>query len=698
MTRHPGKLGSKKSIVSIGLIGILLVVGVWGVLGGTFRGVNANNASQASTSGIALTAPVSPNIAVDYTSPIRKLDPIAIGMDVSAYGYPNVFANDQVEQQKLKTLVIKYMRMALKYSTTGDPTSKIVCDANGCDTRWTGDQWINAIKGIGAEPVVKVYTKSSVDAANMVKHFNKDTNNYIKYWIVGNEPNINGYSVQSYSSYFNQDYDAMKAVDPTIKIGGGTTAWYDQYWLQQFLQLSGTRVDFVDFHGYAQQGTVPGDYTTLFEKARYSTSINQLRSLIQKIVPARASQIGIEVGEWELNWGGSAQDYTNFHAVWAASALGHILSSGGWSLFYADKGNAIFMHPHTITDPYGHVVNINPDDTNPAYHGIGMFTGEGLFQGFGDTVVNASTTLPNVEVYASDNPKNIVVINKDPSITQTATISLNGVTSGTIDVWRKDESVLFPNPPVKLGTIPLQNGTFTYQLTPFSVTTFVLNTDPSQTSPTLSPSPSVTPSPTLSPSPSVTPSPTPGATLAQDTFHRANQTHWGIASAGQIWSGDANSSQVFSIAGNGGQLANGNTSYSAVLGPTATNAQVLFSGSMSSFNNTNLGAVLRWTNGNNWYKAYIDGTNLVVQKRVNGVYTILKQVPFAATAGTSYTLLFSAVGSTLSAKVWQTGTPEPGTWMVTATDSTFQAGYCGLRILVQNGAVAQITAFTALAQ
>ncbi len=658
MTRHPGKLGSKKSIVSIGLIGILLVVGVWGVLGGTFRGVNANNASQASTSGIALTAPVSPNIAVDYTSPIRKLDPIAIGMDVSAYGYPNVFANDQVEQQKLKTLVIKYMRMALKYSTTGDPTSKIVCDANGCDTRWTGDQWINAIKGIGAEPVVKVYTKSSVDAANMVKHFN----------------------------------------DPTIKIGGGTTAWYDQYWLQQFLQLSGTRVDFVDFHGYAQQGTVPGDYTTLFEKARYSTSINQLRSLIQKIVPARASQIGIEVGEWELNWGGSAQDYTNFHAVWAASALGHILSSGGWSLFYADKGNAIFMHPHTITDPYGHVVNINPDDTNPAYHGIGMFTGEGLFQGFGDTVVNASTTLPNVEVYASDNPKNIVVINKDPSITQTATISLNGVTSGTIDVWRKDESVLFPNPPVKLGTIPLQNGTFTYQLTPFSVTTFVLNTDPSQTSPTLSPSPSVTPSPTLSPSPSVTPSPTPGATLAQDTFHRANQTHWGIASAGQIWSGDANSSQVFSIAGNGGQLANGNTSYSAVLGPTATNAQVLFSGSMSSFNNTNLGAVLRWTNGNNWYKAYIDGTNLVVQKRVNGVYTILKQVPFAATAGTSYTLLFSAVGSTLSAKVWQTGTPEPGTWMVTATDSTFQAGYCGLRILVQNGAVAQITAFTALAQ
>src|SRR5437588_703328 len=88
------------------------------------------------------------NIVLDYTSPIRKLDPIAIGMNVSGYGYPNVFANDPVEQQKLKTLGIKYMRMDLKYSAPGDPTSKIVCAADGCDTRWTGDQWIQAITAI----------------------------------------------------------------------------------------------------------------------------------------------------------------------------------------------------------------------------------------------------------------------------------------------------------------------------------------------------------------------------------------------------------------------------------------------------------------------------------------------------------------------------------------------------------------------
>src|SRR2546429_6445377 len=44
---------------------------------------------------------------------------------------------------------------------------------------------------------------------------------------------------------------------------------------------------------------------------------------------------------------------------------------------------------------------------------------------------------------------------------------------------------------------------------------------------------------------------------SQDIFRRANQTYWGIASDGQIWSGGANSSKVFSIADNTGQLANG---------------------------------------------------------------------------------------------------------------------------------------------
>jgi hypothetical protein len=198
--------------------------------------------------------------------------------------------------------------------------------------------------------------------------------------------------------------------------------------------------------------------------------------------------------------------------------------------------------------------------------------------------------------------------------------------------------------------------------------------------------------------PTPSPSPTPGTTIAQDTFQRANQTFWGTASDGQSWGADANSQNVFSISNDTGQVSNGNGIYNAVLGPTTADAEVLFSGTISSFNSSNLGAVLRLSDANDLYKGYIDGANLVIQKRVNGIATTLGTTPFTATAGTSYTLRFRIVGTTLYAKVWQTGSSEPANWMVTATDSSLSSGYCGLRMQVQSSTTLNISSFQATAQ
>jgi hypothetical protein len=170
---------------------------------------------------------------------------------------------------------------------------------------------------------------------------------------------------------------------------------------------------------------------------------------------------------------------------------------------------------------------------------------------------------------------------------------------------------------------------------------------------------------------------------------------WGTASDGQSWGGDANVKSPFSISGNAGVVSNtSGNSYSAVLGPAATNAEVYATGSMSSFNSSNLGDVLRWTDGNDWYKAYIDGQNLILQKKVAGNTTTLAATPFAATPGTSYTIHFRVVGSTLTANVWPSSGTEPAGWMVTATDTSLTSGSCGLRILVNSG-TATITNFKA---
>lgn len=187
-----------------------------------------------------------------------------------------------------------------------------------------------------------------------------------------------------------------------------------------------------------------------------------------------------------------------------------------------------------------------------------------------------------------------------------------------------------------------------------------------------------------------------GSTLAQDTFQRANQTFWGTASDGHAWQGDANTSPAFTIVNNTGQIS-GNGAYNALLGPVVQNAEVVMTGSITNFTVSNMGVILHWVDANNWYKAGLTGGTLVLQKKLNGVVSTLGSVSFPASANTSYTVRFRLVNSTLSVRAWVAGQPEPPNWQLTATDSTFQTGACGLRTILQNGAVQTITSFQVMA-
>jgi hypothetical protein len=48
----------------------------------------------------------------------------------------------------------------------------------------------------------------------------------------------------------------------------------------------------------------------------------------------------------------------------------------------------------------------------------------------------------------------------------------------------------------------------------------------------------------------------------------------------------------------------------------------------------------------------------------------------------------------LTANVWPSIAAEPAGWMVTATDTTFASGFCGLRFLTQGG-TATVSSFQA---
>jgi hypothetical protein len=429
------------------------------------------------------------NIQVDFTVTVAPVDPFAIGIDESEYGSGGrTIANDSTEQQRFAALAPAIMRVPLGFATPGNASSAVVCEASGCVGAGgspDGDAYVESILAAGVQPEIQVsmgaylpYSQANValfatDAAALVKRFNVNaaTLHPSPRWIIGNEPDNGGPTATDYCAYFNAAYDAMKAVDSTILIGGPVTAYFDTNYLQTFLSLSGSRTDFLDFHSYGEGGNVSKTEAQLLaETPSYESNLSQLQSMISTAVPSRATSITTQVGEWNVSWSSSTEMYLPFAIVWDASVMGHILHAGALSLPYGTKNGSLGALFEQADSTYG----TSQDDPMPLYHAVGMYSGEGLFPRFGTSVVSATTSLATVEVFASNNPKNIVVINKDPTASVTAAFTLVGKGTGQVVVYAKNGSANPFAPPAQLAPSSISNGAFTYGVAPYSVTVFLL--------------------------------------------------------------------------------------------------------------------------------------------------------------------------------------------------------------------------------
>lgn len=454
-----------------------------------------------------LAAAASTNVSVNFDSTVRTLAPYAFSGTISTYGQDGGSINSSAKQRSaLNALGLGMYRVPLQWNG-----GAIVSSAGG-HPGGSGDTWISNIRASGGEPMIVLGGSSDnnfspSDGANMVQHFNSNPATKVTYWVIGNEPGNGGMSIQTYCTLFNSTVDAMKAVDSSIKVAGPAWAFFDANTLSTFLQCAGSRVDIIDYHHYAMGQSYLSEAAALSQTANWENEVTQTRQLINAAVPARAAQIGIQVGEYNWSWqtgdgypgwNGDDRFFQAVNTVWGASVAGHIMLAGGRGHQYADQNGALSLTFEKNSDAshYGKTV----DDPMPIYYGLEMFTGGNIFRRFGDTAVQASTSLPNTEVFASTNQKNIVLINKDPSATQAATINLAGVSNGTAAVWQTDKNAPF-SPPTQKTTLTIANGITGLSLPPYSVTTLIVTE-------TAAPPPAPSPAPTPAPAPSP-PAPTP---------------------------------------------------------------------------------------------------------------------------------------------------------------------------------------------
>ena len=146
-------------------------------------------------------------------------------------------------------------------------------------------------------------------AAEWVRWANKKWKYGVRYWQVGNEldggwecghymwPDNREMAAEDYARKFAEYADAMKKVDPGIKVG----AQVDPAWVEALLRHCPDKVDFIDHHFYYRdrRNLRDGWLGSFMDLERSEKAFEVDRKLLAKYAPGRKIELGIT--EWNVH-------------------------------------------------------------------------------------------------------------------------------------------------------------------------------------------------------------------------------------------------------------------------------------------------------------------------------------------------------------------------------------------------------------
>jgi Cellulose binding domain/Fibronectin type III domain len=322
------------------------------------------------------------------------------------------------------------------------------------------DQFMSTVQAAGAQAILIANYGSGTpqEAADWVDYANITKGYHDEYWEIGNEVYGNGYygsawetddhaskSPATYASNVIQYATAMKAVDPTIKIGAVLTLpgnWPDSVvapgdtedWNQTVLSLAGSYIDFVIVHYYPSPSNAAQALQT---PEQLPGELAQLRQEIDQYAGPNGPNIGIALTETDSNYDMDTQP----GALYAADTYFTALENGVFTVDWWDTRNGettVSTAPDGATD-YGDEGILSSGQCNsdnvcepplntpfPAYYAISMLSKVAMP---GDTLVNASSDNPLVAVHAArnaDGDLSVELVNKDPANAYTVNLSYVG--------------------------------------------------------------------------------------------------------------------------------------------------------------------------------------------------------------------------------------------------------------------------------
>jgi alpha-L-arabinofuranosidase len=425
---------------------------------------------------ISITAAPAPsvvNVTVNAADTVRTVDARHFGI------------NTAVWDSLLDTSVTTGLLTAMGASSLRFPGGSLSDDYNWAtnttdSNTWTWatsfDQFAQVATAIGAQVFVTANYGSGTpaEAAAWVQESNV-TNRYgFKYWEIGNEEygswetdnNSVPHDPYTYAVRFQQYYNQMKAVDPTIKVGAVSVPGEDNYanntdhpvvnpvtgvthngWTPVMLATMkslGVTPDFLIYHQYPQNPGSESDQGLLLSTGDWSSDAANLRMQLNDYLGTTVAA-GVELDNTENNSvssGPGKQTTSLVNGLFMADSICAAMNTEFNAVTWWDlrngqdtsNNNSPTLYGWRDYGDYGVVDSANPPgpaDTYPTYYV------EGLLQHFargGDQLVSASSNYPMLSVCAADRAGGgltLLVVNNSSTNALNADIAISGASPGS---------------------------------------------------------------------------------------------------------------------------------------------------------------------------------------------------------------------------------------------------------------------------
>lgn len=207
------------------------------------------------------------------------------------------------------------------------------------------DFFVLQARSWGAEPSVHVrlHHGTPEQAAELVRYANLEKDYNIRYWAIGNEPDLfEDYSFEQLNSEWRAIALAMLAVDPDIILIGPEVSQFpptvegDPYtnvrreMVRSFLEANGDLVDMVSIHRYPFPRDRMGAPTTIedlqLNAPEWDTLVENLRVVMRETLGTELPMAITEVNShWSSGGGAPGTPDSYYHAIWWSDVLGRLI-------------------------------------------------------------------------------------------------------------------------------------------------------------------------------------------------------------------------------------------------------------------------------------------------------------------------------------------------------------------------------------